>query len=159
MDHRCPKCGADLPAGTPGKLHDLRVGELMTPDPVTIGPEESLMGAVEVMRRHKIRRLPVVVADRLVGLVAEGDLKRAQPSALSATQEEFDSLMEGTTVSRIMINDPVTATPDTLLLEAAETLLATKYGTLPVVSDGKLVGILTDIDLMRELVDVLRRAD
>ena len=54
----------------------------MTADPVTLGPEDTLMRAVEVMRKKGIRRIPIVVADTLVGLLAEGDLKRAQPSAL-----------------------------------------------------------------------------
>jgi acetoin utilization protein AcuB len=116
------------------------------------------MRAVEVMRKHRIRRLPVVIGQKLVGLVAEGDLKRAQPSALSATQEEFDAIMDGTTVSRIMIADPVTVEPGVQLVEAAQTLLTTKYGTLPVVDGGRLVGILTDTDLLRALADMLRHA-
>ena len=66
------------------------------------------MRAVEVMRKRGIRRIPIVVADTLVGLLAEGDLKRAQPSALSDSQEEFNRVMEETPVSRIMIHRPVT---------------------------------------------------
>jgi acetoin utilization protein AcuB len=63
--------------------------------------------------------------------------------------------MEGTPVSRIMIQNPVTVTAETPLLEAAETLHSTKYGALPVVSGGRVVGILTDNDLVRALVDLL----
>ena len=60
----------------------------MTADPVTLGPEDSLMRAVEVMRQRGIRRIPIVVGGTLVGLLAEGDLKRAQPSALSDSEED-----------------------------------------------------------------------
>jgi acetoin utilization protein AcuB len=127
----------------------------MTADPVTLGPEDTLMHAVEVMRQKGIRRIPIVVADTLVGLLAEGDLKRAQPSALSDSQDEFDRVMEGTAVSRIMIQNPVTVSPDAPLVDAAQALANSKFGALPVLRDGRLVGILTDNDILRCLVDVL----
>jgi acetoin utilization protein AcuB len=133
------------------------VADVMARDPVTLGPEESLSTGLEVMRRHGIRRIPIVLDGVLVGLLAEGDLKRAQPSTLSASQEEFNRVMEGTTVSRIMIERPVTVAADVPLVEAARTLLETKYGALPVVVSGTLVGILTDTDLHRALVDLLEQ--
>jgi acetoin utilization protein AcuB len=136
-------------------LRQLTVKQVMTADPVTLGPEETLMRAVEVMRQKGIRRIPIVVADTLVGLLAEGDLKRAQPSALSDSQEEFNRVMEGTPVSRIMIQSPITVSEDALLSDAAQTLHNSKFGALPVVRDGRLVGILTDTDILRCLVDLL----
>jgi acetoin utilization protein AcuB len=136
-------------------LRQLTVKQVMTADPVTLGPEDTLMRAVEVMRQKGIRRIPIVVADTLVGLLAEGDLKRAQPSALSDSQEEFNRVMDGTPVSRIMIQNPITVREDTLLAEAAQALHNTKFGALPVVRDGRLVGILTDTDILRCLVDLL----
>jgi acetoin utilization protein AcuB len=133
----------------------LTVRDVMTPNPVTISPEESLMEAVQIMRLRKIRRIPVVSGGALVGLLAEGDLKRAEPSTLSSTQEEFTAVMEGTQVNRIMIENLITAPPDMPLVEAARTLHGNKYGALPVVENGKLVGILTDNDLLGALVKVL----
>lgn len=127
----------------------------MTPDPHTLAPEESLMEAVQVMRLRKIRRIPIVVGDKLVGLLTEGDLKRAEPSTLSDTQEHFTEVMEGTQVNRIMIENLLTTTPDTPLVEAARTLWTNKYGALPVLEGEKLVGILTDNDLIGALVKVL----
>jgi acetoin utilization protein AcuB len=116
------------------------------------------MKAVEVMRKRGIRRIPVVVGEMIVGLLAEGDLKRAQPSALSDSEEEFVRVMEGTPISRIMIQNLVTTTEDAPLLEAAQTLHTTKYGALPVLRDGKLIGILTDHDLVGGLVGLLARS-
>jgi len=139
----------------PAWLRQLTVGQVMTADPVTLGPEDTLMRAVEVMRQKGIRRVPVVVADTLVGLLAEGDLKRAQPSALSGSQEEFNRVMEGTPVARIMIQNPITVADDALLSDAAQTLHNTKFGALPVLRNGRLVGILTDTDILRCLVDLL----
>ena len=134
-----------------------RVRDVMTPDPVTLSPEENLMEALQLMRLRKIRRIPIVAHGKLVGLLTEGDLKRAEPSTLSDTQEEFLAVMEGTPVNRIMIENLVTATPDAPLVDAARTLWSSKYGALPVLEDGKLVGILTDNDLLGALVKLLER--
>lgn len=136
-------------------LRLLTVGQFMTPDPITLEPEDSLMRAVEVMRLRGIRRIPIVLADMLVGLLVEGDLKRAEPSTLSESQEEFNRVMEETPISRIMIQNPITVTASTPLAEAAQTLHTTKYGALPVVEDGRVVGIVTDNDLLRALVEIL----
>jgi acetoin utilization protein AcuB len=155
MENRCPECGTTLPRGVPAWARQLTVADAMTKDPVTLGPEDSLMKAVEVMRKRGIRRLPVVVADTLVGLLAEGDLKRAQPSALSDSEEEFVRVMDETPISRIMIQNPMTTTEHVPLLDAALTLHTTKFGALPVLRDGKLVGILTDSDLVGGLVRLL----
>lgn len=127
----------------------------MTPDPVTLPPEETLMEAAQIMRMRKIRRIPIVVGGKLVGLLTEGDLKRAEPSTLSDTQEHFTEVMEGTQVNRIMIENLLTTTPDAPLVEAARTLWTNKYGALPVLEGEKLVGILTDNDLIGALVQVL----
>jgi acetoin utilization protein AcuB len=133
----------------------LTVADYMTPNPQTVAPEDALMRAVELMRLRGVRRLPVVVGDVLLGLITEGDIKRAEPSTLTDNQEHFNQVMEETPVSRIMIQNPVTTTADTPLLEAARVLFNTKYGALPVVGGGHTIGILTDNDLLRALVDVL----
>lgn len=158
MELRCPQCGKPLPADLPASARELRVAHAMTKDPVTLSPEDTLMHALEVMRLHGIRRLPVVVGGQLVGLLVEGDLKRAQPSTLSATEQEFNQVMEGTQVSRIMINNPVMVEESVPLAEAAQTLQTTKFGALPVLRDGRLVGILTDNDLIRCLAELLRQS-
>lgn len=155
MENRCPDCGATLPRGVPAWVRRMTVADVMTAEPVTLGPEDTLMKAVEVMRMKGIRRIPVVVADTLVGLLAEGDLKRAQPSALSDSEEEFNRVMEETQINRIMIQSPITVAEDVPLLEVAQTLHTTKYGALPVVREGRLVGIITDADLVGCLANLL----
>jgi acetoin utilization protein AcuB len=140
------------------KLASLLVSDYMSENPITIEPEEPLMRALEIIRLRGVRRLPVAVGGMLVGLVTEGDIKRAEPSTLTDSQEEFATVMEGTPISRIMISKPVTTTADTPLMEAAEIMLNTKYGALPVVAGGRVVGILTDNDLTRALVDLMREA-
>ncbi len=132
------------------------VSDYRTAEPMTLSREDHLMHALETMRLRGVRRLPVTVGEMLVGLVTEGDVKRAEPSTLTDSEEGFTRVMEGTPVSRIMIQNPITVTAETPLLEAAETMHTTKYGALPVVSGGRVVGILTDNDLARALVDLLR---
>jgi acetoin utilization protein AcuB len=155
MEKRCPDCGAALPKGVPEWVRQLRVADAMTVEPATMGPEDSLMRAVEVMQKNGIRRVPIVVADTLVGILAQGDLNRAQPSALSNSQEDFSRVMEETPVSRLMIPNPVTISEETSLYDATKTLHQMKFGALPVTRDGRLVGILTDSDLLRCLIDLL----
>jgi acetoin utilization protein AcuB len=140
------------------KLASLLVSDYMTENPITLEPEEPLMRALEIIRLRGVRRLPVAVGGMLVGLITEGDLKRAEPSTLTDSEEDFTRVMEGTPISRIMISKPVTTTADTPLMEAAEIMLNTKYGALPVVAGGRVVGILTDNDLTRALVDLMREA-
>jgi acetoin utilization protein AcuB len=155
MEKRCPDCGGTLPQGVPVWVRHLKVADAMTPDPLTMGPEDTLNQAVQVMRKAGIRRLPIVVADTLVGILAQGDLNRAQPSILSESQDEYVRVMEETPVSRIMIQNPMTVSEETSLLEAAQTLHTMKFGALPVTRDGRLVGIITDSDVVRCLVDLL----
>jgi acetoin utilization protein AcuB len=131
------------------------VKQFMTSEPFTLEPESTLMEAVDLMRLRNVRRVPIVLGGMLVGLLVEGDLKRAEPSPLDESQEEFARVMEQTQVSRIMIQNPITVGPGTPLLEAAKTLHSTKYGALPVVEEGRLVGIITDNDMLRALVEVL----
>jgi len=136
-------------------LKELEVVDAMTADPVTISPEENLEEALAVMRRYKIRRIPVVLGEKLIGILAEGDVKRAQPSTLSVSEEEFNRVMEEVTVGRIMVRDPITVDADTPLLDAVRTLHKTKFGSLPVLREEKLIGILTDNDVLRVFIDVL----
>jgi acetoin utilization protein AcuB len=140
------------------KLASLLVSDYMTENPITIEPEEPLMRALELIRLRGVRRIPVAVGGMLVGLVTEGDLKRAEPSTLTDSQESFARVMEATPISRIMISNPITTTADTPLIDAAEIMLNTKYGALPVVSGNRVIGILTDNDLTRALVDLMREA-
>jgi acetoin utilization protein AcuB len=155
MEFKCPKCRKKLPMGVPPSAKKIRVGDVMTRDPVTLGPEETLMRGLEVMRMNKVRRIPILLGDKLIGLLTEGDLKRAEPSTLSESEEDFNRVMEGTPVSRIMIKELVTVDREARLLDATRTLLSHKFGALPVVADGRLVGMLTDVDVMRCLESLL----
>lgn len=127
------------------------VRDLMTSAPITIGPLDSLQDAMELMHLRRVRHLPVVDGTKLVGLLTDRDLRRAAPSPLVPTQNPA-ALMEQTTVERVMVKEPQTIAPGQAVREALQLFVDKKYGALPVMEQGRLVGIVTPIDVMRHLL-------
>jgi acetoin utilization protein AcuB len=114
---------------------------------ITITPQTTLPEVQRIMLEHKIRRLPVVKSDRLVGIVTLGDIREAKASdATTLSIYELNYLMDKLTAKDLMTPDPITVTPDTTLGEAARLMVEHKVGGLPVVDHGKLVGIITETD-------------
>jgi len=123
---------------------------------ITTTAEQSLKMAQERMRKHGIRRLPVVHSGRLVGIVTDRDVRQAWASpATSLSTHELLYLLDKVTVGEIMTRKLFTVTPDTPLVEAARLLHAHKIGGLPVVEGEVLVGIITETDLLQALIDLL----
>jgi len=97
-----------------------------------------------------------VNGDRVVGLISDRDVHRFAPSLLAKiTPEEYNAIFENTPLERVMTRDPVTVTPDTPLHEAVEMMRQKRLGCLPVVEDGRLVGIITKADLLQILHGLL----
>jgi len=128
----------------------------MTPNPIVIDPETSILDALHIMKEKKVRRLPVVAHGKLVGIVTEKDL-RESPSlkATSLSIFELNYLLAKTPVSEVMTKDPITVTPDTTIEEAAVIMRDNQISGLPVVDDGKIVGIVTETDIFDMLVKLL----
>ena len=128
----------------------------MTPNPIVIDPETSILDALHIMKEKKVRRLPVVAHGKLVGIVTEKDL-RESPSlkATSLSIFELNYLLAKTPVSEVMTKDPITVTPDTTIEEAAVIMRDNQISGLPVVDDGKVVGIVTETDIFDMLVKLL----
>lgn len=129
------------------------VKDWMTPDPITIAPSTTLPEANRLMKECGIRRLPVVDSGRLVGIVTLGDVREASPSAATSLSiYELNYLLSRLTVEKIMTRDPIAISPETSLEAAARLMLEHKIGGLPVVDEGKVVGIITESDIFRLLV-------
>jgi acetoin utilization protein AcuB len=126
------------------------VRDWMTPDPVTVDPDTPVSQAYALMRRHHIRRLPVVEGDWLVGIVTLGDLWAAL-EALEARSNIFEIPFhtDRLAVMQIMTQQVVTVAPDTSIKVACELMLKHEIGALPVKVEGHLVGILTESDIFR----------
>ncbi len=122
----------------------------MTSSPITIRANETLNDARELMAMKRIRHLPVVdPTGTLIALVTDRDLRVASPSPLLPGKPGDAGAMDKLTVERIMVRAPCTIGPQQPIEDALKLLIEKKYGALPVVEKGKLVGILTPIDVMR----------
>ena len=129
------------------------VRDWMTRNPITITADTSLTEASRLMQDNDIRRLPVIKNGHVVGIVTWGDIREASASdATTLTIFELGYLLKKLQVERIMTRDPITVTPTTTITRAAQLMLEYKIGGLPVVENGKLVGILTESDVFRMLV-------
>lgn len=133
------------------------VQELMTKNPLTTTPDTSVPDALALMRQKKVRRLPVLdKTGKLVGIVSDQDLLYASPSpATSLSVFEINSLIAKITVAHVMTKKVVTITEDLPVEEAARIMADKKIGGLPVMKGTKLVGIVTETDLFRALLQLL----
>jgi len=131
------------------------VKDWMSDHPVTIPPETTVPEAYLVMKKSNVRRLPVIDDGRLVGIVTRGDVREAGPSdATSLSIYELNYLLAKLTVSEIMTKDPITVTPETSLHDVAKIMLEKKIGGLPVVDGKKVVGIITESDVFRAMIEL-----
>ena len=134
-------------------MENERVRDWMSKEVVVITPDQTLPEAHELMKRHKIRRLPVMQGSELVGILTIGDLREASPSdATSLSVFELNYLLGRLPIHKIMTRDPLTVTPGTGLTEAAKLMLHHKIGSLPVMEGDEMVGIITESDIFRAFV-------
>lgn len=127
------------------------VSDLMTTDVTTVGRNQNLKSADDIMRLGRIRHLPVVDEEgALAGIVTQRDLfYSGLLRALGYGSFARDKALDGLLVKEAMHTEVLTATPQTPLSQAAEQMLASKVGCLVVVSDRKIVGILTEADFVK----------
>jgi acetoin utilization protein AcuB len=131
------------------------VSRAMSRKLITTTPETPVAEAQSQMRREKIHHLPVVDnSGKLVGIVTEKDLIYASPSpATSLSMYEINYLLAKLRVAKVMTREVITATEDSPLEQAARVMADHDIGCLPVVTDGKPVGIVTESDIFRVFVD------
>jgi CBS domain-containing protein len=147
-----------------------RIREIMDPNPVTVGPDASVEDVVAAMREHQLPGLPVVDSDgRAVGVVTEADLVLPDDEG-DLHIPHYVNLFGGTvfleslgrfegrlrkafaaSAADMMTRDPDTVGPDTTVREAARLIHETGHNRLPVVEDGRLVGVVTRLDVLGAL--------
>lgn len=124
----------------------MKIRSLMIPKPITVTIKETVPEALELMKLNSIRHLPVVDGkNNLKGLLTLADLKQAL----------IPSMLGDFTLSDMMIKDPVTISPDSDVEIAAQLIYKHKIGGLPVTEGQKLVGIITESDLLRTFIDMM----
>lgn len=133
------------------------VRERMSTNPVTISADSAITDALRVMRQNQVRRLPVLDEQgNMVGIVSEKDLLYASPSpATSLSIYEMHYMLSRLKVTELMTAEIITVSPDIPLEEAARIMADNKIGGLPVVEDGKLVGIITETDIFKVFLELL----
>ena len=124
----------------------MKIKSLMIPDPITITEKAAVQDAIELMKGNAIRHLPVVSEDKtLKGFVTLSDLKIGL----------IPSMVADVSLSDLMIKDPITIESDGDIEEAALLIYRHKIGGMPVVEKGKLVGIITESDILRAFIDMM----
>ncbi|MET3730792.1 CBS domain-containing protein [Moheibacter stercoris] len=130
------------------------VTEIMTKDLVKLDPTQSLYDAEKLFNKHSIRHIPVVEGDRVVGVISRSDLLRISYADLNENEETVDSVVyDMYTLPQVMTRVPVTVESDTTIKEVAEILSKQSFHSIPVVEQGKLVGIVTTTDLINYLLE------
>jgi acetoin utilization protein AcuB len=118
------------------------ISRLMTYQPTTVSSQDSLQTAATLMERGGFRRVPVVDGDNLVGIITDRDIRR------------HVGYLDSTKITAAMTADPKTVTPRMSVEDAARLMISHKIGGLPVVENGKLVGILTTTDVLKAFLKV-----
>lgn len=134
----------------------MKVGDRMTGEVLTVNQDEPIRRPWELVEEKKLRRFPVMEGGKLVGIITDRDLRNATASSVVLTEKRYhDFLLDNVKVESVMTPNPVTVSPDTDLKEAARKLLEMKVGGLPVVEGDRLVGIITETDMLDALVELL----
>ena len=129
------------------------VREVMVKHPVTLGRDDSLDLAKDIMTLGRIRHFPVVEKEDLVGVVSQRDLYRMSlGSAMRYEETAQKAFLKTVAVKDVMSHPPVTVTADAPIKEAVRLMIDKKIGCLPVLDSGKLVGLITETDLLKELL-------
>ena len=130
----------------------MRVRDLMTAKPITVDPKTPMLEARQRMVEKRIRHLVVVENARVVGIVTDRDIRLNLPSpATSLSVWEINYLLAQLTVGGVMSAAVIVVDPDRPIAEAARIMMDHKIGALPVVDEGRLVGIITESDFVRAM--------
>lgn len=134
------------------------VRSFMSRPVVTIDAEECLEQARALMNEHRVRRLPVMKKDRLVGIMTRSDMEAELGRSFGLAIERMrEALMK--TAEEIMTPSPITVAPDDPFERACMIMMERKVSGLPVVEDGSLVGMITETDIFRAIVDMMGLKD
>lgn len=132
------------------------VKERMSKPVITVPSDMPILDALKLLQREKIRRAPVVRDGKMVGIISDKDLLNAGPSdATSLSVWEMNYLLSKIRVSDVMTREVLTVNEDTAIEEAARILADNKIGGLPVMRDDHVVGLITETDLFKILLELM----
>lgn len=136
------------------------VGERMSHPVISVSPDSSVHDVLAMFREEHIRRAPVIRDGKLIGIVSERDLLNASPSSATALSIwEINYLVSKIKVKDIMSKKVITVDKDTPIEEAARIMADKKIGGLPVMAADKVVGVITETDLFKVLLELMGARD
>ncbi|HWQ68425.1 MAG TPA: CBS and ACT domain-containing protein [Patescibacteria group bacterium] len=134
----------------------MRVKDRMRRSLVSVTQTDTLDHALTTLKRFNIRHLPVVKGDHVVGIVSDRDVKKAAPSPFDyPTAEEFRAFTSAVSIKDIMTKAVITVAPLTPIEEAASLMSQKRIGALPVVQEGRLVGMITETDVLGVITEMM----
>lgn len=133
----------------------------MSPQPITVTPDDTLARAMELTRAHRIRHLPVVTGnEQIAGILSDRDIRLAMPSPLTVADAERAEFLERTPIAAVMTREVITVPGGETIENAAKLMYRHRIGSLPVVdASARLVGILTETDILYAFVQILGGMD
>ena len=131
------------------KVQSIRVADWMSEGVLAVETFDSIAIARQLMAKHRVNQLPVLDDDRLIGIVTDRDIRDAYPTSMMIDQTRaIDQFAEKVTVEEVMSRDIFVVRPETPLVQAVNLLRKHRIGSLPVVKDRQLVGIITRSDIL-----------
>jgi acetoin utilization protein AcuB len=132
------------------------VGERMSHPVIWITPDLPVHEALNLFKRERIRRAPIIKNNKLVGIVSDRDLLNASPSPVSSLSVwEMNYLFSKVTVADVMTRKVITVSEDTPIEEAARIMADNKIGGLPVIKDSHVIGMITETDLFKIFLELM----
>lgn len=133
------------------------ISSIMSTDIIALNSDDDLETAEMLFKRHKIRHIPVVSGDAVLGMLSYTDLLRISfADAVDESESEVDSVVYNMfTINQVMVKDVVTVPSAATIKDVAEVLSEREFHALPVVDNGRLVGIVTTTDLINYLLKQL----
>ncbi|AKA35442.1 CBS domain-containing protein [Flagellimonas lutaonensis] len=130
------------------------VSQIMTKNVVTLSVKDNLVTAEELFKKHRIRHIPVVSGDEVIGILSYTDLMRISfADAIDEHEQEVDTMVYNMfTIEQVMAKNVISVTSGTTIQDTAKFLAERDFHALPVIDDGKLVGIVTTTDLINYLL-------
>ena len=132
------------------------ISQIMTTNVVTLTTKDDLVTAEETFKKHRIRHIPIVSGDTVLGILSYTDLMRISfADAIDDDEYEVDTMVYNMfSIEQVMVKDVVSVPPTATVKEVAQFLAQKEFHALPVVYEGKLVGIVTTTDLIRYLLEM-----
>jgi acetoin utilization protein AcuB len=136
-------------AASKSTMSRIRVADWMTETVLAVETFDSIAVARQLMAKHRVNQLPVLENDNLVGIVTDRDIRDAYPTSMMIDRTEaIDRFAEKITVEEVMTHDVFIVRPETALATAVSLLRRHRIGSLPVMKDKKLIGIITRSDIL-----------